>query len=107
MDDPLNRALGRPSRDQVVTRRESLATSLQAMEVTNGETLDRLLRAGAEQCLRRNASVEDVFAAALGRLPTPQERESASQLTGDPATVDGYADLLWTIVMLPEFQLIY
>ena len=44
---PLARALGRPIRDQVFTTREDAATTLQALEMVNGETLAAALRRGA------------------------------------------------------------
>jgi hypothetical protein len=48
---PLTRSLGRPIRDQVYTRRNTDATTLQALEVVNGETLDNLLARGAKRML--------------------------------------------------------
>ena len=50
---PLGRALGRPVRDQVFTERNELATTLQMLELLNGETLTRRLRNGAERLLGR------------------------------------------------------
>ena len=49
MDNALSRALGRPNREQVVTRRDSLATMLQALELVNGTTLDDILNRGGQQ----------------------------------------------------------
>ena len=43
------RALGRPIRDQVYSTRESDATTLQALEVVNGETLTHWLLRGARK----------------------------------------------------------
>lgn len=54
---PLSRALGRPIRDQVFTTRNPEATTLQALELANGETLGALLRRGSLRL--------------LGRLPVP------------------------------------
>ncbi|HZM05490.1 MAG TPA: DUF1549 domain-containing protein, partial [Candidatus Saccharimonadales bacterium] len=42
--DPLQVALGRPNREQVVTTRATEATTLQALELTNGKTLAELLK---------------------------------------------------------------
>jgi hypothetical protein len=111
-DDPLLSALGRSSRAQVVTRRDSAATMLQALELINGATLDAKLKQGAAALLARgdknaDALIDRVFLAALGREPTPEERDTARDLVGSPVKVEGVQDLLWTIVMLPEFQLIY
>ena len=44
---PLTRALGRPIRDQVFSTRDSLATTLQALELVNGERLTNWLLRGA------------------------------------------------------------
>ena len=48
---PLTRALGRPIRDQVYSTRDTLATTLQALEIVNGETLTRTLSRGAQRIL--------------------------------------------------------
>lgn len=48
---PLTRALGRPIRDQVFTERDASATTLQALELTNGETYMRLLRRASRRML--------------------------------------------------------
>ena len=48
---PLTRALGRPIRDQVFTTRNTEATTLQALELSNGETLSDLLHRGARRLL--------------------------------------------------------
>lgn len=47
----LTRALGRPIRDQVITERDSEATTLQALELVNGQALMTLLRRGAQRLL--------------------------------------------------------
>src|SRR5260370_25551325 len=48
---PLSRGLGRPIRDQVFTGRTTDATTLQALELVNGETLTRFLRRAAKRML--------------------------------------------------------
>jgi hypothetical protein len=49
----LTRALGRPIRDQVYSTRDNQATTLQALELTNGETLTHWLLRGAQAMLRQ------------------------------------------------------
>ena len=110
--DSLMRALGRPNREQVVTQRESAVTTLQALELTNGATLDALLRKGSERWLAKKlassqALVEELYRTAFGRRPTAAELGTAVKLVGSPASLDGVHDLLWILTMLPEFQLIY
>lgn len=51
---PLARALGRPIRDQVFTERNQDATTLQMLEIVNGETLHGLIRRGAERMLGKS-----------------------------------------------------
>lgn len=48
---PLTRAMGRPIRDQVFTTREDAATTLQALELVNGDTLALILKRGAARLL--------------------------------------------------------
>jgi hypothetical protein len=47
-----------------------------------------------------------IYAQALGRAPTPEELSTARDLVGEKPSVEGVQDLLWVVVMLPEFQLI-
>ena len=47
----LTRSLGRPIRDQVFTERSSDATTLQALELVNGETLTRFLQRASKRML--------------------------------------------------------
>ncbi len=109
--DPLMTSMGRPNREQVVTTRASLATTLQALELTNGETLAGVLRRGSEKLLASGgtaeALIDRLYGAAFGRRSSPQERDLALQLVGQPPQREGVEDLLWAMAMVPEFQLIY
>ncbi|ADB17842.1 protein of unknown function DUF1549 [Pirellula staleyi DSM 6068] len=111
-DDALMRALGRPNREQVVTRRDSVATTLQALELTNGSTLDDMLTRGAKHWLTQEKTspemlVTRIYEQAVGRAPTTSEREIAVTVMGNQPDVNGVKDLLWIVLMLPEFQLVY
>jgi mono/diheme cytochrome c family protein len=110
--DPLLVALARPNREQVVTTRPTTATTLQALELTNGETLADLLKRGAENLLAtlpaaKGDLVSTLYEKALGRKPTDPELQLARELVGQPIQPAGVEDLLWAVTMLPEFQLIY
>ncbi len=110
--DPLMRALGRPNRDQVVTQRATVATTLEALELTNGSALAEMLRAGAVRWSSQRASgasalARHIYREALGRSPTAAESSSAVALLGDAPTAATIEDLLWAVIMLPEFQLVY
>ena len=109
--DLLMRTLGRPNREQIVTTRPNDLATLEAMDLNNGNILDNRLAEGAKSLLARNfASSEElatyVWQAALSRDPTPQEIQLAVSQLGpkpEPSTVQ---DLLWGVLMLPEFQII-
>jgi hypothetical protein len=110
--DPLMVALGRPNREQVITTRASAATTLQSLEMTNGETLSKVLRQGADKVLaERPASnrelVTGLYRKALGREPSKAEFGLANELLGKSAGREQVEDLLWAMAMHPEFQLIY
>jgi hypothetical protein len=58
-----------------------------------------------------DAAIDRVFRHALGRTPTDAERRAADAALRSPDQSDrpspqGLADLLWALVMKPEFQLI-
>jgi hypothetical protein len=57
-------------------------------------------------------AVDRVFRMALGRAPTAAERRTAESGIAAPSqsgrvSAEGLADLLWAVLMKPEFQLIY
>ncbi|HEY3914945.1 MAG TPA: DUF1549 domain-containing protein [Verrucomicrobiae bacterium] len=109
--DPLMTALGRPNREQVVTTRATEATTLQALELTNGKTLAEILKNGAAEIVEQNEPgpklVRSIYEGAVGREPTRDELKMAEGLIGEKPKADGVEDFLWAMVMLPEFQLIY
>ena len=106
------RALGRPNREQVVTRRDPVATTLQALELTNGAGLAAMLKQGAKSWLARPEAkspdrlVDAIYWAAIGRPPRDEERVVGREIVGSPVDQEGIEDLLWVVTMLPEFQLI-
>jgi len=108
---PLMAALGRPNRDQVVTSRPSDLTTLEALQLANEQVLaDEFVRGGATILAEHGPDADTIlqwmFAAALARQPTPEEAAAAAALLSETPTKETVADLLWAIVMLPEFQLV-
>lgn len=106
----LLRSLGRPNREQVVTTRPASLSTLQAIDLANGEILDGILAAGAAR-LHADASDPAEFAVrlfreTLCREPSIQERDLSVTLLGESPTVASVQDLLWMLVMLPEFQFV-
>lgn len=110
--DPLTRAMGRPNREQVTSRRQSVATPLEAVELTNGQTLAAYLDRGAAALTTAppesvEALVSALYKQALQRDATDTEKAIALGIIGNPPTQNAVADFLWALTMLPEFQLIY
>lgn len=109
--DPLQAALGRPNREHVVSARDSAPTMLQALELTNGSLLGQYVQRGAafwhkQKSSDANSLVTRIYLTALGRSPNSAESQLAAEIVGTPATAEGIEDLLWSICMLPEFQLV-
>jgi hypothetical protein len=110
-NDFLMRSLGRPHRDQVVTTRPAELTTLQAIDLQNGEIMAKTLKAGARNLLatRQKSAGEFVnwlYQYALSRTPTSDEASVASQLLEGTPGEQGVEDLLWAMFMLPEFQMV-
>ena len=108
----LMRSLGRPNREQVVTTRPNQLSTLQALDLANGQTLYDMLARGAEHIMKaypnikREELTQALYVKALSRQPTPSEMATAREILGERFTAESLEDLLWTICMLPEFQLI-
>ncbi len=108
--DLLQRSLGRPNREQVVTSRPTLLTMLQALDLSNNPNLTQLLSREASAMLGRmdrmtvEEQVAELYQRALSRRPTEDEMPILLELVGTEPTQAGFEDLLWSIVMLPEFQ---
>jgi len=109
--DPLMLALDRPNREQVITIRSTAATTLQALELTNGKTFDTRLKQAATRLapvVAKDPStwVTQTYLHLLGRVPSAEEVTVAEEMLGNPAKADGICDLLWGLTLLPEFQFI-
>jgi hypothetical protein len=100
--DPLMRSLGRPNREQVVTTRPEDLSTLQALDLTNGKELAATLERGASNLRRAHQPdeklIESIYVWTLCRRPTAAELEIARDMD--------LPDLLWAVLMLPEFQLV-
>lgn len=101
-NDFLMRSLGRPHRDQVVTSRPNELTTLQAIDLANGDILADYLTRGAKNVSvdKEQAELADwLFQYAFSRKPTQQELAILNE-------VSGVEDLMWLVFMQPEFQII-
>jgi hypothetical protein len=109
--DLLQRSLGRPNREQIVSMRPNELSTLEAIDLSNGQALTNLLGAGAAKLRRRGWASPEALArwlylSALCREPSPAELKVAAGMVGADLSEAGIADLLWAVCMLPEFQTI-
>jgi hypothetical protein len=104
--DALQAAMGRPNREQVVTARPSVITTLEAINLANGPEVAALMEEGAKGLVGKASTadiVEKTFRAALSRPPSESEARAAIQLIGGQGSQEGVEDFLWSVFMLPEF----
>jgi hypothetical protein len=110
-NDAIMSALGRPNRDIAVTHRDSPATMLQLLELTNGATITRIMEEGGKRWAQSGLSGDElatqIYLRALGRKPNDNELGLCRKSLGEKPTAQAVSDLLWSLAMLPEFQLIY
>lgn len=108
--DLLQRALGRPNREQIVSTRPNDLSTLEAMDLSNGSLLAARLQAGAKRLVARWKNTDDLvqwlYPSALSRIPTAAELAAAREFVGLQPTETGVEDLLWSVCMLPEFQFV-
>jgi hypothetical protein len=108
----LMRTLGRPNREQVVTTRSELLTTLEALDLASGAIFHDIVSRGGKQIFtelkdkNKDLIIKNVYMRSLGRNPDASELSAAAGLLGEKPDADSLADLLWVIFLLPEFQLI-
>ena len=104
-------ALGRPNRENVSTGRSSQANLLQALELTNGNKFNHVLQSGAKRWKEKYQTNEEIinelYQMSLGRYPIKSEMTAALGILGASPNEENIQDLMWVILLLPEFQLIY
>ncbi len=106
----LMRALGRPNRDQIVSMRPGDLGTLEAITLANGPILADTLETGASNLMARKwagtgACVQFLYRFALSRDPSADELAAATGALGSSMTSQGMQDMLWALIMLPEFQI--
>jgi hypothetical protein len=108
--DLLMRALGRPNREQIVSMRPDNITTLEAIDLANGEQLAVSLKQGANHLMAEgqpaDALVDTVYLRALSRRPSTAERTELTAVLGSKPTPQSVEDLLWMVLLLPEFQFV-
>lgn len=109
---PFMKVMGRPTRENVATTRDEQATLLQALELTNGEYFNGVLKEGAKDWLEKYGDkneeiVLNLYQRTLGRNPTDKERGIMLNALETNAKDEALQDLFWSMFNSPEFQFIY
>lgn len=108
--------LGRSNREVVVSARPDRASMLEALEMVNGDVLAGYLAGGARRILASGPGtatdpsriVDTLTLRAYARPATAEEQAVARELLGPAGDRQaGCEDLLWLLVMNPEFQYLY
>ena len=105
------KALGRPSRENVITTRDSQATLLEALELTNGDYFNTVLEEGANLWFMQYGSnneaiVTDLYRKSLGREPSGKEKKIMLDALASGVGEEALQDLFWATLTSPEFQFI-
>lgn len=111
-NDDFLKAMGRPTRENIVTNRQTDATLLQALELSNGKKLNEVIARGADRWMNeygnaQNEMIEQLYLTAYGRYPNEDEARIAGNMLASAPNNEAVEDLLWAIVMNPEFQIIF
>ena len=106
--DKLQSTLDRPLRNIVVPQRPRTLSKHQWAELINGDTIDNQVTAGAKHLIQRDGQgaklLNNLYLQALGRLPTRNELVAISEFSKGKLSEDTVQDVLWSVLMLPEFM---
>lgn len=109
--DDFMKTLGRPVRENVTTSRAGEATLLQSLMLTNSQFFHEHLSRGADNWWQISGGntgelLDELYLKALGRLPTRSETNLLLKQLNGEAPRQALEDIMWALVLLPEFQLI-
>ncbi|MFM7057599.1 MAG: DUF1549 domain-containing protein [Planctomycetota bacterium] len=110
-NDFLMRSLGRPQREQIVSMRPEELTTLEALDLSNGTVLADYLRRGAALLHSRWAQdpaglAKHLCEFAWSREATADEQSAMLQQLGESPEAERIEDLIWAVIMTPEFLLV-
>ena len=60
-----------------------------------------------QQYKQADAIIKEAYSRALGRAPSAGEFEVAKKLLGNNPSLETIEDFFWSMMLLPEFQIIY
>jgi len=102
------KTLGRPSREQVLSKRNTIASTMEAIEFNNNKEINDLVQKVANRIYKDIKSKDEVinylYLSLLSRLPNENEKQVINEFLGKQLTELSIADIIWSIVIQPEFQ---
>ncbi len=108
--DDFMKTLGRPVRENVTSQRSTTSTLLQSLLLTNSALFHDKIQEAAKVWLSSRQSpieaAEDLYVQALGRQPNKKEKRILRKQLKSSDPEEFLEDVIWSIVLLPEFQLI-
>lgn len=109
--DPFQLALGRPTRENVTTHRSEEPGLLQSITLTNHQLMHERLQEGAlrfSDKYQKNPHdlIRTLYLSLLCRLPTSRELKTMEDYLQGKTDVSGVEDIIWAILVSPEFQFI-
>lgn len=109
--DPFLKALGRPTRENVTTKRADEPGLLQALALTNDAFFTTKLAEGAQAWHKSyghhpEEMIKQLYSQLLCRLPNAAETKSLLRYWQAQPGPEAVADIIWAILVLPEFQFI-
>jgi len=110
-NDFLMKSLGRPMREQIVSMRPTELTTLEAIDLSNGKTLANAIAVGAKRLVEQSENertelVRYIFQFALSREPMDDELAAVNDYLSEPPTATEVEDVLWSVMMTPEYLLV-
>ena len=107
---PLMRSLGRPGREQIVSSRPEELTTVEAMDLSTSPELSGWISTGAaKRLLSSDSTVQyahSLYFDAFTRRATYRELNVLRKAFGEDLNQDEASDLLWAVLMSPEFWLV-
>ena len=109
--DDFMKTLSRPVRENVATQRDEEATLLQSLMLTNSTFFHENISRGASSWIEKmgddpNQLLDQLYLNALSRTPTGREKKLLLKQLGAEVNQEALQDILWAMVLLPEFQFI-
>ncbi|MBE7466645.1 MAG: DUF1553 domain-containing protein [Planctomycetes bacterium] len=103
---------GQPDREQVTVERENDGSITQALEMLNGGAINQKVAATGNHMTKQlidlklpaDKLIEELFLAALSRLPSPDEAKGLGKIVrGNPPPAELVEDLYWALLNSREF----